>query len=506
MSSAVIPDPDPRRARRFGAGVIAAIVALVAIAAGVSLRGGGDERADAQTYRVDAIFDVARGIGARQVVKIAGARVGEVTAVHLTDDFKARVEMKVDRRFAPFRGDARCAIKPEGLITENFIECDPGARGDLRGKTPTVPVARTAAPVTLQDLFEVFSTPTTQRLSVLLNELGMSTAGRGEDLNEILYRANPTLASARKAIAVVDRQKAQLTELLEAADPVLARLAERDEDVKRFISDTADLTSTTARHRDALSAAIERLPPLLRATRPALEQLGEVAGDAPATLRALRAAAPDLTRVTRDIQPFSRSATASLKTLDPVLQEARTTLGRAAPVTKQLGVFAANADPAGNRIMRLLWSLRASGGIDTLLRAYYAAAGATNRFDNRSHYLVANGTLSGCSVYSSVRVGGCDGILDGKDELGNPETPSRARARRAEPDDEPRRRDEAPPAPKSEPRPRPAQPVPTPTTPAPVPAPAPAPAPQVPQLPKLPENPVQPVTDTVEDLLDFLLK
>jgi virulence factor Mce-like protein len=503
VSTAVIPDPDPRRTRRFGAGAIAAVVALAAIAAGVSLLGGGeDERADAQTYRVAAVFDVARGIGPRQVVKIAGARVGEVTAVHLTKDFKARVEMKVDRRFAPFRADARCAIKPEGLITENFVECDPGHRGELDG---AIPVSRTAAPVTLQNLFEVFDVPTTQRIAVLLNELGMSTAGRGEDLNEIVYRANPTLAAARDAIAVVDRQKAQLTELLDAADPVLAKLAERDEDVKRFLTDTADLTSTTARHRGALSEAIARLPPLLAATKPALEQLGEVADDAPATLRALRASAPALTDLTRDVPTFSDTATASLKTLDPVLRDARTTLRRATPITKQLGVFAANADPAGNGIMRLLWSLRESGGIDNLWRAYYLAAGASNRFDARGHYLTANGTLSGCSVYSSVKVGGCDGILDGKDEFGNDEKPTgegQAQPAKARERSAPKPREE-----RAQPQPRQGeQPAPTPTTPLPVPAkpkqPLPVPLPPI----ELPQDPVQPAAETVEDLLDFLLK
>src|SRR6187401_245041 len=78
------------------------------------------------SYRVDAIFDSTANLIPGQDVKIAGARVGRVSDIHLTDERKARVEMDVEQGFAPFRADAECTIRPQSLIGEKFIECHPG--------------------------------------------------------------------------------------------------------------------------------------------------------------------------------------------------------------------------------------------------------------------------------------------------------------------------------------------------------------------------------------------
>ena len=87
----------------------AVVVALLAIL--VSGCGSSDSR-----YRVVAIFDNAAFLIPGQDVRIAGANVGTVTDVSVTPDQKARIEMAVDRRFAPFRSDADCFIAPQSLI------------------------------------------------------------------------------------------------------------------------------------------------------------------------------------------------------------------------------------------------------------------------------------------------------------------------------------------------------------------------------------------------------
>src|SRR3954471_15167270 len=133
--------------RRLLVGFVA--VALVVVLTAVD-KGGGSEG-----YRVDAIFDNADFLVSGQDVKIAGAVVGSVSGVHLTRDHRARVEMMIEEGFAPFRSDARCTIRPQSLIGEKFVDCDPGAP---RGKplvaasgegAPVVPVARTSSPVDL---------------------------------------------------------------------------------------------------------------------------------------------------------------------------------------------------------------------------------------------------------------------------------------------------------------------------------------------------------------------
>ena len=181
--------------RLIAAGVVFVVTAsavLVALGAG----GGG-----ARGYRVDAVFDSADFLVAGQDVKIAGAVVGQVTGVHLTPDHRARIEMQVQDGFAPFRSNASCAIRPESLIGEKFVDCDPGtpkgrplvAHGDA---TPTVPLANNHSPVDLDLVLTALRLPYRQRLALLINELGTGLAGRSADLNAAIRRANPAIQRA----------------------------------------------------------------------------------------------------------------------------------------------------------------------------------------------------------------------------------------------------------------------------------------------------------------------
>ncbi len=124
MSAALLAMSGRRRLVSLAVvGVLAAIG--VALALGTSNSGAAD--GTGADYKVNAIFDTAKGIIPGQVVKIAGARVGSVDDVTLTEDFKARIEMTVNGRFTPFKSDAACDIQPEGLISERFVQCDPGS-------------------------------------------------------------------------------------------------------------------------------------------------------------------------------------------------------------------------------------------------------------------------------------------------------------------------------------------------------------------------------------------
>ena len=108
----------------------------------------------------------------------------------------------------PFRPNATCTIRPEGLIAENYIDCNPGSppapilKGE-NGFPPTVPVQNTSEPVSLLDLFNIFNVPTRERFAALISELGIGTAGEGQNFNDILRRANPALALARQVIGIL---------------------------------------------------------------------------------------------------------------------------------------------------------------------------------------------------------------------------------------------------------------------------------------------------------------
>ena len=86
--------------------------------------------AAASGYSVRAIFDNVASAVPGEDVKVAGAKVGVIESMDVTDDKKAAVVLRIeDDRFAPFRKDAKCTVRPQSLIGEKFVECEPGTSG-----------------------------------------------------------------------------------------------------------------------------------------------------------------------------------------------------------------------------------------------------------------------------------------------------------------------------------------------------------------------------------------
>ncbi len=144
---------------------------------------------------------------------------------------------------------------------------------------------------------------------VLLDELGIGTAGRGQDLNQILLRANPTLASPARPSAILTRQGAQLQAVISATRTIMAQGAAHTAALKRFLVSAAALSANVAGHRGpARDARSTGSPGSSAATRPALQQVDAVARSGTPLLNQLHASAPWLDRVSTDLGPFAAAA------------------------------------------------------------------------------------------------------------------------------------------------------------------------------------------------------
>ena len=114
---------------------------------------------------VAAVFDTADGIVAGQQVKVAGAVVGSVHAVDLAPGPKARI--RDERRSADLAVPQRCDLQilPEGLDQRELRRVRSGSPRAPRlggsGGLPTVPLAHTTDPTSLQDLMNASRCPST---------------------------------------------------------------------------------------------------------------------------------------------------------------------------------------------------------------------------------------------------------------------------------------------------------------------------------------------------------
>ena len=105
-----------------------ALIALVLIAAAVAAAvASASGSSGSGTYRVRAIFDDASFAVAGEQVRVAGAPVGSIASLEVTQNKQAAVTLAIDdARFTPFHANATCAIRPQSLIGEMYVDCEPG--------------------------------------------------------------------------------------------------------------------------------------------------------------------------------------------------------------------------------------------------------------------------------------------------------------------------------------------------------------------------------------------
>ena len=214
-------------------------------------------REDEDSYQVRAIFDNAGFIIPGEDVKIAGVRVGKVSDLEVTADFKAAVVLEItEPGYQDFRRDASCIVRPQNLIGERFVECKPTQPRTASAEPPPqlreiedgpgegqylLPVENTMQTVDIDLIGNTMREPERERLSLILNELGTGVAGRGKDLNEVIRRANPALQETDKVLQILARQNDQLEQLAVNSDTVLAPLARDRAQVASAIRNSSEV-------------------------------------------------------------------------------------------------------------------------------------------------------------------------------------------------------------------------------------------------------------------------
>lgn len=397
--------------RRIVTAVVLAALVLVALV--FTAAGGSDDG-----YRVRAIFDNVASAVPGEEVKVAGAPVGTIESLDVTEDNKAAVVLAINvDGFTPFHEDARCTIRPQSLIGEKYVECDPGdssspplpeiEQGEGEGQH-LLPLAQTSSPVDLDLINDIMRLPFRERLTILLNELGAGLAGRGEDLNVVIRRANPALRQTDRVLAILARQNRVLANLARDSDIALAPLAREKERVAGFIRNANATGQATAERSDDISLGIERLPGFLRQLRPLMADLEGFTDQGTPVARDLRIAGPSLSRLIEQIGPFSSAATPALVSLGKATLTGRPALIATRPLIQDLGDFARQAKPVSTNLDKFTASFDKTGGIERLADYLFFQTLAINGFDGIGHYLRAGLTVNLCALYATTPAGGCN--------------------------------------------------------------------------------------------------
>jgi phospholipid/cholesterol/gamma-HCH transport system substrate-binding protein len=393
---------------------------------------------DGGPYEVRAIFDNGGFLVPGEEVRIAGAKVGTVKEVEVStaDEIvsledggkaipgKAVIVMAIDDpAFQDFRDDASCLIRPQSLLGERFVECQntqprsaasepPPEIGEIPDGEPgagqhLLPLENNGKAVDLDLVQNINKRPYAERFRLILNDLGIGFAARGEEVAEIIRRSNPALRETDEVLSILAQQNQALAQLARDSDTVLAPLARERQHIVGFIRNANTVNQASAERAGDIEAGLQKFPQTLRELRSTMTQLQAFSNQATPVFSDLGAAAPDLVRASEALGPFSAAATDALTSLGDAAQAAGPKLVAADPVVLDLKTLAKATKPAAKSLSALLSSLRQTGGYDRLMDLIFNGANGLNGFDEFGHYLRALLLVTNCVDYRVTPLSGC---------------------------------------------------------------------------------------------------
>lgn len=256
--------------------VVIALVGLSLMVAGFLVTFNLDSLTGGERHQ--AVFAEAGGLRPGQEVRVAGVKVGEVTAVEL-DGATVLVDFRVkDVRLG---SETTAAVKVKSMLGRKYLALDPLGPGELEDP---IPLDRTTTPydvnAALSDLSTTVGEIDTRQLEESLDVLATTfedTPGSVKGMVGGLTQLSRTISS----------RDAELAELLASTEQVTDTMADRNDEFEKIINDGGDLMAELQRRREAVHAMLvgtQRLGVQVRglvrdnqrSLRPALARLDQV--------------------------------------------------------------------------------------------------------------------------------------------------------------------------------------------------------------------------------------
>jgi ABC-type transporter Mla subunit MlaD len=412
---------------------VAAIVLLLALVCGAALTLGakGEEDSGSKTYKL--LFDNAFGLTEGGDFKVAGVRAGQTKTFKVTKaDGRplALVEAEVtEPGLADLRKDARCEIRPQSLIGEYFVDCQPGTSDQRIPDGGRVPVQQTSSTIAIDLVNDVMRRPYRERLRLIVGELGAGLAGRPDDLNQVLRRAHPALRETSETLRILGRQTATIEKFIGDANTVVGALEDRKKDVSRFVREAGETAEISASRREQLAESFRRLPAFLIELEPYMGRLGDLTEAQTPVLRDLQSASGELDTFLTRLRPFTAEGLPAFKALGEASVVGRRAVRKTGEEVRELRRLAKDAPGFAKPLRQLLQTIddrkrgvepdrraAASGppagdkthttssragftGMEAIWNFFYWQTLSTNALDDVGHVLRLTALVNQCSPY-----------------------------------------------------------------------------------------------------------
>ncbi|MCW2595963.1 MAG: hypothetical protein JWP39_1851 [Jatrophihabitans sp.] len=235
--------------------VLVVVVAIVAVGAFYLFNSSNNKK-------VTARFSAAVGIYPGTPVKILGVNVGTVTSVKPTGGF-VTVVMEYDSKYS-LPANAGAVEVANSLVSDRYIQLTPAytGSGPKLADQATIPLAHTAAPAELDDIYSALN-----KLSVAL---GPSGANKNGALSDLIKVGSANLKGNGAALGNSISKLSEAAKTLSAGRTDLfgtvtnlrrftAALSASDGEVRKFNLQLAQVAGDLASERADLGAALNQL-------------------------------------------------------------------------------------------------------------------------------------------------------------------------------------------------------------------------------------------------------
>lgn len=357
-------------------------------------------KSDDQKYILNVKFADAGGILKNYNVKIGQVAAGAVKEITLDKDDNAVVKLEMDKGAWPIGQGATAKVRPVNLLGEKYIDLDPG---DLRRPVPsgtTIPVAKTSTPVELDDALNILDPDTRGKMRIIINEAGLTMAGRGADFNQTLEDLPPALDAAKQVVSEADQENVKLKQLVTQGDRVLAAVEPKADDLGDLVASAADALETAAQRRENLGRTVQTAPAALGQLRTTLAKLQSATVQLAPAADDLRETAPSLATTLDRVPAFTEDAKATLDEATRVSPQLNKLGRRTTPTLKVLQPTLVRLSQFTKDLQPLLDSTANDGGIKGLMGFINGWAGVTDNGDPLGKTFRLRPTIDTTSVTS----------------------------------------------------------------------------------------------------------
>jgi len=312
-------------------------------------------------YTVYAIFEEAAAVspGNGQEVRIAGVPVGDIRDAEVTEDGRARLELRIDTEHE-LRSDATVVLRPKSPLNDMYVEIDPGTPGEPALEDgDTLPVSQSVSPVQVDDVLAHLDENAQAALATLLSESDIALARAPQAVPPGLEAARELLTELAPVVTQLEKRRDNLARLVSSVADVSAAAGTNDVRLQRLAASLSSTLETVSGRRSSLDGTLAQLPALsteLHATSssvtelvtqldPTLKNVHRASDALPGALARFRESVDELDSFVGRAEPVVDLAGPVVSDLRATTPYLRRVAGDLRPLTSDLRPMTASAVP-----------------------------------------------------------------------------------------------------------------------------------------------------------------